>query len=332
MSSQLIAVVPRLSPARVIGSSLSAITIVSCPLSVAMVSWKIVLLPLLSLGLVQFTADQSLASAPTEDNRADHSNLCPVPALSRVVIHQVTPGDSLDSIAQQYGVLPVTILGMNPGTSPDSLKVGQSLRIPPYNGIQVTVESGQTWQQLAEAYRVRADVLFEVNGCPATVPDQIFVPGVSWFPATAQNTSRRSTHPLQGYPLPNPRAILKGYGWQPHPDRDELIFHSGVTLAAAAQTPVLAVGPGVVAFAGAHDTYGTLVVVNHQQGLQTRYANLGELAVTVGQSLQQGTTLGQVATTADDSDSFLFFEVRSNTSLGWVARDPQEFIPSLGLQ
>ncbi|WP_202978932.1 M23 family metallopeptidase [Halomicronema hongdechloris] len=294
------------------------------------------LLSVVSLGLVQSAAAQSLAST-VADHGADRSTLCPVPALSRVVAHRITAGETLDSIAQQYGVLPVTILGMNPGASPDSLRVGRSLRIPPYNGIQVTVSPGQTWQQLADAYRVRADVLFEINGCPATVPDEIFVPGVNWFPgimppSTTSDSTRRSTHPLQGYPLPNPGTILTGYGWQPHHDREELVFHSGVTLAAPAETPVLAVGPGVVAFAGAHDTYGTLVVINHQQGLQTRYANLGEVAVTVGQSLQQGASVGRVAVPAGNTDSFLFFEVRSNTSLGWVARDPQDFIPSLGVR
>jgi lysostaphin len=97
-----------------------------------------------------------------------------------------------------------------------------------------------------------------------------------------------------------------------------------------------------VAFAGTDSVYGNLVVVNHAQGLQTRYANLATLEVRVGQTLRQGDRLGQIAPPAgapqaeapqgDDSDSFVFFEVRLNSTLGWVAQDPQDFVPALVLR
>jgi len=34
----------------------------------------------------------------------------------------------------------------------------------PSNGIRVEIPAGQTWQRVA-TYKVRADVLFEINGC-----------------------------------------------------------------------------------------------------------------------------------------------------------------------
>jgi len=98
---------------------------------------------------------------------AEALSACPEPALSRVFQHRVAEGDTLESIAQQYNLIPDTIRGFNPSLQSGRLAVGQELMIPPFNGIRVTVPQGQTWQDVAQAYNRRADVLFEVNGCVA---------------------------------------------------------------------------------------------------------------------------------------------------------------------
>jgi murein DD-endopeptidase MepM/ murein hydrolase activator NlpD len=215
--------------------------------------------------------------------------------------------------------------------------VGQELQIPPFNGIRVTVPQGQTWQDVAQAYNSRADVLFEVNGCVSAVPGQVFVPGVNWFPgvqtvSTPMPEGATSNSPLRGYPLPSQTDVVVNYGWQPAPDREELVFNTGIALAAEAETSVLAVGNGTVAFAGRDQIYGNLVVVNHERGLQTRYANLAEIHVAVGQQVRQGARLGKVGPGSHGDGSFLFFEVRLNSERGWVAQDPQDYVPSLALR
>ena len=140
---------------------------------------------------------------------------------------------------------------------------------------------------------------------------KFFVPGVNWFPGV-QTVASPVAEPsadnalLSGYPLPNRTDIVVNYGWQPAPAQDRLVFNTGIALAAREATPVLAVGPGTVAFAGNDQVYGNLVVVNHEQGLQTRYANLGTVEVEVGQSIQRGTPLGQVGP-ADGEESFFIF-------------------------
>ena len=277
-----------------------------------------------------------LGSLPLAD-----ASICPPSALSQVVRHTIEPGETLEAIAQQYGLIPATLLGMNPALRQDNIPVGTEIIIPPYNGIQVDVLPGQTWPQIADAYSARADVLFEINGCQAAVPSTIFIPGVNWYPglstthsnnASSDSSSIPSNHGLQGYPLPVPAAIVSNYGWQPHPSRDELVFNSGITLAAAANTAVLVVGEGIVAFSGQQEGYGNLVVINHRQGLQTRYANLANLSIGVGQTVRQGAQLGVVADGSAGTNSYLYFEVRSNSELGWVARNPQDYIPALGLR
>ncbi|MBE9109898.1 M23 family metallopeptidase [Nodosilinea sp. LEGE 07298] len=260
---------------------------------------------------------------------------CPQPVLSRLTRHRVASGETLATIAQRYSLLPATIMGLNTSTQGGTVSPGQELLIPPFNGIRVAVTPGQTWEQVAQAYNSRADVLFEVNGCVGSVPSAIFVPGVNWFPgvrttATATPADRQS--PLQGYPLPRRSQVIVNYGWQPDPAQGKLVFNTGVALASPASTPVLAVGPGTVAFAGSDSIYGNLVVINHSQGLQTRYANLDTLAVRAGQTVRQGDRLGPIAPQGGDDESFVFFEVRLNSAMGWVAQDPQDFVPAMVLR
>ncbi|NER79162.1 MAG: M23 family metallopeptidase [Leptolyngbya sp. SIO1D8] len=264
------------------------------------------------------------------------SSLCPSPALSRIQTHQVAAGETLEGIAASYNLLPVTLLGMNPSFQPDALTSGTMLRIPPFNGIEVSVPEGTTWDDLATTYQLRADILFEVNGCPETMPSRIFVPGVNWFPgiesAELPSAERLDNDPLTGYPLSEPATIVMNFGWQPHPDRDELIFSNGVTLDGAYRSTVLAVGEGTVAYVGEEDTFGTLIVINHAQGFQTRYAYIRDVQVNAGDRVSAGQTIASALPNADPVSAMLYFEVRTNSALGWVARDPGDYIPALAVR
>lgn len=252
---------------------------------------------------------------------------CPKPALSRLVRHEVARGETLESIAQKYNLIPATLMGMNPALQNGQIIVGSEVLVPPYNGIRVEVPSGQTWQQVAATYKVRPDILFEVNGCQ-TAPKVVFVPGVNWSP---ERPAVGVTSELAGYPLPSVVAAALGYGWQLNSDTSKVFFHSGLDLVAAIGTPVKAIGAGTVAFAGQQGIYGNLVVVNHQGGQQSRYAHLQNLAVKAGQTVKQGQLLGIVGATGKPSSPqpHLHFEVRYASELGWVAEDPSAFLKTL---
>ncbi|MEM1251416.1 MAG: M23 family metallopeptidase [Cyanobacteria bacterium P01_H01_bin.21] len=247
---------------------------------------------------------------------------CPEGALAQVVEHRTHSGETLSAVAEQYGLLPSTLATMNPTLpSEEVLPTGQIVEVPPFNGLVVPGGAGQTWQSLAEQHGTRADLLFELNGCPDTLPSQVFIPSVSRGAAVSAASI--------AYPLPAPASLILSYGWQPHSQRDELVFNSGIAFAAASGTQVTAADSGTVAFVGEQN--GALkVVVNHRDGLQTRYGNLENVALAVGDLVSQGDSLGTVA--GGSAESFMYFEVRTNSREGWVARDPALYLRELELQ
>lgn len=76
--------------------------------------------------------------------------------------------------------------------------------------------------------------------------------------------------------------------------------------------PVVAAGPGTVAVANStgRTGYGRWVLVEHADGESTIYAHLSSVAVTAGQTVDQGTLLGAVGSTGNSSGPHLHFELR----------------------
>ena len=267
---------------------------------------------------------------------------CLTSALDRFVRHKVAPGETLETIAQHYNLNSATIVALNPTLQNGRITVGSEIQIPPYNGIVVQVPQGQTWRQVGAKYKIRPDVLFEANGCQKN-PRVVFIPTLGRLPhrrimesasrqlpqniATQQNVTPTISK-LAGYPLPEVAKIAVPYGWQTNPKTGEVFFHSGLNLLAAKGTPVQAIGEGTVAFAGEKGTYGKLVIINHSGGLQSRYAQLDSIKVSIGQQVKKGDLLGTVGTTGALilSEPYLHFEVRSSSDLGWVAQDPKVYL------
>ena len=258
---------------------------------------------------------------------------CPEPALERFVRHQVAPEETLSAIAQSYNVTPATIIRMNPAIRNGKVTVGQKLIIPPYDGIVVKVRSGQTLKQIAAQHKIRADALFEVNGCQEN-PEVVFVPQLKKSQSTQASTEPNvletisNSSKLNGYPLPENTAVAFPYGWQINPSNGDVFFHSGIDLSAPSGTSVQAIGEGVVVLAQEQGSYGNLVIINHSSGIQSRYAHLEDIKVSAGEEVNKGDLIGTVGSTGEPTlkKPHLHFEIRSSSSLGWVAKDPKEYL------
>ena len=101
--------------------------------------------------------------------------------------------------------------------------------------------------------------------------------------------------------------------------------HNGVDIAAKAGTTVLAACAGAVQTVTEDPLLGTTVVLEHDGGYQTTYANLqADPGVEVGEAVSAGQIIGAVGTTApgEDGTPHLHFAV----TLDGKAVDPGEFL------
>lgn len=89
-------------------------------------------------------------------------------------------------------------------------------------------------------------------------------------------------------------------------------MHEGIDIAGSSGTPIGAAATGTVISAGWSGGYGQLVVLDHGGGLSTAYAHLSSIAVTTGQTVPQGSSVGGMGTTGNSTGVHLHFEVRVN--------------------
>ncbi len=101
-------------------------------------------------------------------------------------------------------------------------------------------------------------------------------------------------------------------------------FHPGQDIAAPRGTPVLAPAEGKVLEAGWKNGYGQTVVIDHGNGLTTRYGHLSKVEVSAGQELKRGDQLGQVGSTGRSTGPHLHYEVR----VGELPVSPQHYLPA----
>ncbi len=88
--------------------------------------------------------------------------------------------------------------------------------------------------------------------------------------------------------------------------------HTGVDIANKSGTSIKAVESGTVTFAGWQGNYGRFLIIDHGNGLVTRYAHCNTLNASVGQTVSQGETIATVGSTGRSSGPHLHFEVLVN--------------------
>lgn len=87
-------------------------------------------------------------------------------------------------------------------------------------------------------------------------------------------------------------------------------MHNGTDFAAAHGTPIYATADGVVTYAGRLAGYGNLVKIQHEFGIETRYAHQSRLRVKVGQRVSRGERIGDMGNTGRSTGTHLHYEVR----------------------
>ena len=98
--------------------------------------------------------------------------------------------------------------------------------------------------------------------------------------------------------------------------------HTGLDIGASIGTPIKAAASGIVTFAGYKGSYGYMVVISHNNEIETYYGHCSKLYVTAGQKVNQGDTIAAVGNTGNSTGPHLHLEIRVNG----VAYNPQNYL------
>jgi murein DD-endopeptidase MepM/ murein hydrolase activator NlpD len=157
----------------------------------------------------------------------------------------------------------------------------------------------------------------------------------------AMETFRRkvaSTGAVQAFRIPSRSPIepasavpISAFGPRISPLTHRPEFHAGLALAALAGTPVFAPAGGRVAFAGrvpgsagaAWRSFGTVVVLEHDEKTRTVFGYLGSVRVRRGQTVQRGEILGSVGANRFSPTPQLHYGVWKSDGRRWAPVDPR---------
>ena len=234
------------------------------------------------------------------------------PADDTISVYEVKKGDTLSTVAGLYGVSKNTIIWAN-NLQSEKIAVGDTLLILPVTGIRHTVKKGDTVTTIAKKYNADIDDVTSYNGVAKNkalaVGDIIIVPeGELTIVQTSKSSSAKRSATLSSAPSGFfTRPVLGGRKTQ------GIHGNNGVDIGASQGTGVVAAASGRVILArsgGYNGGYGSMIVIEHERGIQTLYAHLRAVYVTQGQMVTQGQVIGEVGNTGRSTGPHLHFEVR----------------------
>ena len=114
------------------------------------------------------------------------------------------------------------------------------------------------------------------------------------------------------WPCPSCHYITSPFGWRYHPIYQTQKYHSGVDIGASYGATIVAADGGTIITAGSVSGYGNCVVINHGNGITTLYGHMSSIAVSVGQKVSKGQTIGYVGSTGNSTGPHLHWEVTVN--------------------
>ena len=123
-------------------------------------------------------------------------------------------------------------------------------------------------------------------------------------------------------PVKSAFRFTSQFGFRRDPKTGGRRMHKGVDFAAGSGTPLYATADGVVTHSGWSSGYGRLVKIQHDFGVETRYAHMSKLRVKVGQRVSRGQLIGDMGASGRVTGVHLHYEVR----VGGKAVNPMIFI------
>lgn len=257
-------------------------------------------------------------------------------------IYKVQPGDSLWLIARKNDMYVSDLTQANHIQEDAILALGQSIILNKPQPLISVVEQVQGSGNVVIPYETKTVTDNSINGVKVKTEGQN---GTKYMAYTAtkingemetQNVSEEKVlkEPVDKVVVQGGRAAYQVASRGGGTASGRLIWpiggsitqgfgrHTGIDIAGASGAAIVAADGGVVSFAGWQGGYGNFVIINHGNGLVTRYAHCSKLLVSSGQRVSQGQTIALRGSTGHSTGPHLHFEVLQNGSF----RNPLSYL------
>ena len=300
---------------------------------------------------------QIKAQTATPEKSPDTTNVSEIKpnTVKRVDLQEivVNRGDTLYSISRQYQIPVNDLAVMNKLSSPFTLSVGQKLKVPKLDNVEVrsaneikkiksdvavketkTTKVAKTDKKITPAKPVadkkaevkkdtakKAQTKPEKNAKKASNTNKTAAPVVAEkTPNKTVQKTKISSNPKQQLPKIAARSSSK-FSWpirgkilSQYGSKSKGLFNDGINIAASQGAAVKAAENGVVAYAGNEvKGMGNLIIIQHSDGWMTVYAHLDSMSVRRGSKVSVGGVIGKIGKTGKVDKPQLHFEIRKGT-------------------
>ena len=227
--------------------------------------------------------------------------------------------DTLMKIAARCVIPYETIATANAIANVDDLLNGRTLVIPTFSGIFVCEQPASSIEILLE--KKYALTIEKKSKTWYTIHDRLFY----FLPGERFSPTERAFFLDADFKMPLDSFWLSSaYGMRKNPFSGDMQFHRGIDLAAPEGVPVYSCkGGSVTNCVYNNPVYGNYVIIRHNNGMESVYAHLSNIAVSTGDVILGRTQIGLVGQTGLATGPHLHFEIRVNG----VSTDPRRLLP-----
>jgi murein DD-endopeptidase MepM/ murein hydrolase activator NlpD len=236
-----------------------------------------------------------------------------------IIDYSVQAGDSVSSIAANFGISVNTILWENNLNAYSLIRPGDKLAILPISGIAHKVVRGDTLISIASKYGVDANTVLETNKLASaemlSVGQKLIIPGgkKTFYAASPSVNNVSAVSILKGLFKPQDlkSTASNKLAWPTVGARITQYFswrHYAIDIANKTGTPIYAADDGVVEVVGWGTGYGNQIVIDHGGGRKSRYGHMSKFIAKKGEVVKKGEAIGLMGSTGNSTGPHLHFE------------------------
>ncbi|WP_127531077.1 peptidoglycan DD-metalloendopeptidase family protein [Paenibacillus kobensis] len=112
-----------------------------------------------------------------------------------------------------------------------------------------------------------------------------------------------------GWPTKRPSKLTSSFGYRSDPFTHKSTFHAGVDIGGSTGDPVFSAADGTVEETGRDASEGNYIVINHHNGLKTKYMHLSRIEASAGDEVVRGEKIGLMGSTGRSTGAHLHFQI-----------------------